>query len=101
MSLQRLHNFAGAILLLAIAITATARGQAITVFVSADNEGAALPCRTCSITPVCGGGCPKLWLDTGRGCPSMRRTVRARVDLAAEVAGFVPTTVQVEGLRGT
>jgi len=65
-----------------------------------DQRAAELPCRTCSINPVCGGGCPKLWLDTGRGCPSMRRTVRARVDLAAEFAGFVPTTVKVEGLRG-
>lgn len=49
-----------------------------------------LPCSTCSMNPVCGGGCPKLWLDTGRGCPSFRRTVRDRIDVAAEFAGYRP-----------
>lgn len=50
----------------------------------------ALPCGTCSLNPVCGGGCPKLWVDTGQGCPSFRRTVRQRLDLAAEFAGYLP-----------
>jgi uncharacterized protein len=46
------------------------------------------PCKSCSLFPVCGGGCPKRWEEGEVACPSMRANFRQRLTLAAERAGF-------------
>lgn len=48
------------------------------------------PCKSCSLFPVCGGGCPKRWEEGEVACPSMRANFRQRLTLAAERAGFAP-----------
>ncbi|MFT4280651.1 radical SAM protein [Microbacterium sp.] len=48
-----------------------------------------LPCSTCSLLPVCGGGCPKRWNEGERACPTLRATVRQRISLLAQRNGYV------------
>jgi len=51
------------------------------------------PCSTCSILPICGGACPKKWLEGYVPCPSIKRNINDRLKLAyaaalqGEVAG--------------
>jgi uncharacterized protein len=44
------------------------------------------PCSTCRMLPVCGGACPKAWLDGHEPCPSALHNIEARLLLAAAVA---------------
>lgn len=32
-------------------------------------------CRTCNLFPVCGGGCPKMWYNEERACPSYKNNM--------------------------
>jgi len=36
-------------------------------------------CSTCSILPVCGGSCPKEWLDGGRPCPPSKFNIEEKI----------------------
>jgi uncharacterized protein len=37
------------------------------------------PCTSCRMLPVCGGACPKAWLEGNEPCPSARRNIEARL----------------------
>jgi uncharacterized protein len=37
------------------------------------------PCSTCRMLPVCGGECPKKWLEGGVPCPSTKYNIEARL----------------------
>jgi uncharacterized protein len=39
-------------------------------------------CSTCRMLPVCGGSCPKQWLEGGVPCPSTKYNIEARLLLA-------------------
>ncbi|AGL17742.1 radical SAM protein [Actinoplanes sp. N902-109] len=47
-------------------------------------------CRACSLLPVCGGACPKLWREGSPPCPSLRDNLPDRLDLYALTAGATP-----------
>lgn len=36
-------------------------------------------CKTCSHLPVCGGGCPKLWLEKTPACPTFKSNYKDRL----------------------
>jgi radical SAM protein with 4Fe4S-binding SPASM domain len=40
------------------------------------------PCHTCPMLPVCGGSCPKLWLEGQVPCPSAKLNIEQRMLLA-------------------
>jgi len=37
------------------------------------------PCSTCPMLPVCGGGCPKSWLEEMAPCPSAKYNIQERL----------------------
>ncbi|GAB1544185.1 radical SAM/SPASM domain-containing protein [Scytonema sp. NUACC21] len=37
------------------------------------------PCSTCPMLPVCGGACPKLWLEGIEPCPSAKHNIEQRL----------------------
>lgn len=37
------------------------------------------PCATCPMLPVCGGGCPKSWLEGIAPCPSAKYNIKERL----------------------
>ncbi len=37
------------------------------------------PCSTCPMLPVCGGGCPKIWLEGLEPCPSTKYNIEERL----------------------
>lgn len=39
------------------------------------------PCGACSILPICGGACPKLWREGISPCPAMKENLGARLVL--------------------
>lgn len=43
-------------------------------------------CHTCRMLPVCGGSCPKHWLEGGMPCPSTKFNIEARLLLSYAVA---------------
>ena len=40
------------------------------------------PCSTCRMLPVCGGACPKSWLEGIEPCPSAKSNVEQRLLLS-------------------
>jgi len=44
-----------------------------------------LPCSTCNMLPVCGGGCPKSWYDGFEPCPSAKNNINSRLMLHASM----------------
>lgn len=38
-------------------------------------------CNTCKMLPVCGGGCPKQWVEGQRACPSPKFNIKDRLQL--------------------
>lgn len=42
----------------------------------------ALPCTTCRMLPVCGGACPKSWMEGHEPCPSAKRNIEQRLVLS-------------------
>jgi uncharacterized protein len=44
-------------------------------------EDGTYQCSSCSMLPVCGGGCPKKWLEGYVPCPSTKRNMRDRLQL--------------------
>ncbi|MYM65721.1 radical SAM protein [Pseudoduganella sp. FT55W] len=44
-------------------------------------EDGAYQCSSCCMLPVCGGGCPKKWLEGYVPCPSSKRNMRDRLQL--------------------
>jgi uncharacterized protein len=51
-------------------------------------EAGRAPCAKCPLLPVCGGACPKLWLEGHTPCPSLRFNWDERLDLAAASLGY-------------
>lgn len=47
-----------------------------------DVEARAVPCHSCSLFPVCGGACPKLWAEGHAPCPSLKDNAADRLLLA-------------------
>jgi uncharacterized protein len=43
-------------------------------------------CSTCRMLPVCGGACPKQWLDGQKPCPSAKHNIKDRLILAWAMA---------------
>ena len=41
-----------------------------------------LPCSSCRMLPVCGGGCPKLWQEGHTPCPSSKYNIEGRLLLS-------------------
>lgn len=37
------------------------------------------PCSTCSILPICGGACPKLWYENISPCPILKYNIKDRL----------------------
>lgn len=52
--------------------------------------GADAPCPSCALLPVCGGSCPKLWLEGKVACPSMKSNMPQRLSLTARAQGLQP-----------
>jgi uncharacterized protein len=50
------------------------------------------PCHSCRMLPVCGGGCPKHWLEGTPGCPSAKYNIEGRL-LLSYALSRLPTTV--------
>ena len=48
-------------------------------------EQRSVPCADCRMLPVCGGACPKAWLDGQEPCPSAKHNITQR--LVLELAG--------------
>lgn len=44
------------------------------------------PCATCRMLPVCGGACPKQWLEGNVPCPSAKYNIEARLLLGYALA---------------
>ena len=38
-------------------------------------------CKNCNLFPVCGGGCPKMWYNGEKGCPSFKQNIEDRLFL--------------------
>ncbi len=38
-------------------------------------------CHTCKMLPVCGGGCPKQWVEGQRACPTPKFNIKERLQL--------------------
>ncbi len=45
-----------------------------------------LPCTSCRMLPVCGGSCPKKWLEAHEPCPSAKRNIEQRLLLGYALA---------------
>lgn len=45
-------------------------------------EGGAYPCSDCRMLPVCGGACPKAWLEGQQPCPSTKLNIESRLLLS-------------------
>ena len=41
-----------------------------------------VPCGKCEILPICGGSCPKMWLENLDPCPTVKYNLSARLTLA-------------------
>ena len=56
-----------------------------------DIEGNVSPCKNCPLFPVCGGGCPKQWLQGEVACPSFKANITDRLvlDFLAKKTDFV------------
>jgi uncharacterized protein len=48
-------------------------------------SGAQAPCRACAMLPVCGGQCPKSWLEGHEPCPSAKLNIARRLVLLVAV----------------
>ncbi|MEO1961974.1 MAG: SPASM domain-containing protein, partial [Paracoccus sp. (in: a-proteobacteria)] len=46
-------------------------------------EAGAFGCSRCPLLPVCGGACPKEWIEGRAPCPSSKRNIAQRLLLAA------------------
>ena len=46
------------------------------------------PCSTCSMLPVCGGACPKLWKEGLAPCPSVKFNIGERLALTFAPSRF-------------
>jgi len=55
------------------------------------------PCSSCRMLPVCGGACPKAWLEGDSPCPSTLHNIRDRLLLTA---ALVHPTLRVRDLKG-
>lgn len=45
-------------------------------------EAGAYACSSCRMLPVCGGACPKAWMEGHEPCPSARRNIEGRLLLS-------------------
>jgi uncharacterized protein len=60
-----------------------------------------VPCSQCEVLPVCGGKCPKLWLEGKIPCPSIKHNLPERLTLAQLLGahGIIPPLESVQGGR--
>ncbi|GAA1929157.1 radical SAM/SPASM domain-containing protein [Streptantibioticus ferralitis] len=54
-----------------------------------------VPCSGCVFLPVCGGACPKAWVDGNVPCPSYKLNHQARMRLSAQINGLTEITGSV------
>jgi uncharacterized protein len=47
------------------------------------------PCHQCHIFGICGGACPKHWVDGNPACPDHKYNMQARLDIAAHQSGLI------------
>jgi len=45
-------------------------------------ESISISCQRCAIFPICGGACPKQWLDGKVPCPPLKRNIKDKVGLS-------------------
>lgn len=53
-------------------------------------ESGSQQCAGCPILPICGGACPKQWLEGNVPCPSIKYNWRGRMRIAAAGLGLRP-----------
>lgn len=51
-------------------------------------EGRQVPCSSCVFLPVCGGSCPKHWVEGDPPCPPYKLNIQQRLDLYATHTGY-------------
>ena len=59
-------------------------------------QGGAFGCSSCRMLPVCGGACPKEWVEERVPCPSSKRNMAERLLLAAAFSRTASSTDPVE-----
>ena len=58
-------------------------------------------CSSCAMLPVCGGACPKKWLEGYVPCPSAKRNIGDRLQLMYAAALRKQTALQSDALDAT
>jgi uncharacterized protein len=54
------------------------------------------PCSTCPMLPVCGGGCPKSWLEGIAPCPSAKYNIQDRLLLSYALSRIDEQTAETQ-----
>jgi uncharacterized protein len=54
------------------------------------------PCNACNMLPVCGGACPKSWLEGHEPCPSAKHNIEAKL-LLAYANSRIPGRASLDG----
>jgi uncharacterized protein len=57
------------------------------------------PCSSCRILPVCGGACPKAWLEGHEPCPSVKYNIEERLLLSRVVSRLAEESAVVTTSR--
>jgi uncharacterized protein len=47
-----------------------------------------VPCRNCTLLPVCGGACPLAWSEGSVPCPPLKYNILERITIAAQLNGL-------------
>lgn len=53
------------------------------------------PCSSCKMLPVCGGACPKSWLEGLEPCPSAKRNIEQRLLLSYAISRIPKNSVHI------
>ncbi len=53
-------------------------------------ESGGQQCASCPMLPICGGACPKQWIEGNVPCPSIKHNWRGRLGIIAADAGLRP-----------
>ncbi len=62
-------------------------------------EAGKFGCSRCALLPVCGGACPKEWVEGRAPCPSSKRNMPDRLLLAAAFNRIAATTTPVKAME--
>ena len=52
-------------------------------------------CHSCKVFPICGGGCPKSWMEKNAPCPTFRNSIAADIQLK-EIMSYAENEVKVD-----